>query len=248
MDKITLLDGKEYEVKDLIKKMDDDSFYYGFCGRNMLSSSAIKDLLNGTYFDNDTELPKRTKDAFKQGRLLHMSLLEKDKLNEVAVIAECKTRGSKIYKDLILEHDENIVFTRNQFDKAEAMISNLVEQRPELSSDNCVNEYSGLAVISGIPFRGKADRIKVGEYIVDLKTTSRLSHFTESAMNYDYDIQLYIYCVMFNIKPNMFFWLALDKRTGESEYFVGSDALYWLGKSKVDKALKIFTDTIDGKG
>ena len=41
---IRLLDNKEWEKKPLIQKMYDDSFYYGYLGKNTLSSSSIKDL------------------------------------------------------------------------------------------------------------------------------------------------------------------------------------------------------------
>ena len=43
--KIKLLDGKLYEQKDLLSKMLDDDFYYGFMHKWAFSSSSIKLLL-----------------------------------------------------------------------------------------------------------------------------------------------------------------------------------------------------------
>ncbi len=243
MDKILLLDDKQYYVEKLLEDMANDEFYYGFCGKNMLSSSAIKSLLDGSYFDKSIELSKSTKDAFKAGRLLHMAFLEREKLDELAIIAECKTRASKIYKDLVLEHGEDYVWTRNQWDKMEGITAKLKADRPELLEFHVLYEESGVALINGLPFRGKADMISLEKKtIIDLKTTSRLSHFGESAIKFDYDIQLYIYCNMFGIVPTSFYWLALEKSTGDSEYFVGTDDLYHSGKEKTERAIDIFIE------
>ena len=38
---IQLLDGKQYEVKDLVEKMADDNFYYGELNKLALSSSSL---------------------------------------------------------------------------------------------------------------------------------------------------------------------------------------------------------------
>ena len=39
MDTIKLLDGSEWNVKEILEKMEDNNFYYGFLGKNTLSSS-----------------------------------------------------------------------------------------------------------------------------------------------------------------------------------------------------------------
>ena len=46
IDTIKLLDGSVWDIKVLTDKMNDDSFYYGDCGKTMLSSSAAKLLLD----------------------------------------------------------------------------------------------------------------------------------------------------------------------------------------------------------
>jgi len=244
--KITLLDGKQYDVDDLLDKMVDDDFYYGFCGKTMLSSSTIKNILDGSFFQAETQLSKQTKDAYNIGRLYHMGLLERDKLEDNAIIADCKTRAGKEYKQLISEHGEDWVYTKTQWQKMVDIIDKVKENHQELLHDHVHCEMPAITMLKGIPFRGKADMISFEKQtIVDLKTTSRLSHFEESAVNYDYDIQLYIYCNMFGIKPTSFYWLALEKRTGDTEYFVGSDALYYSGKQKTEQAIEMFINKVD---
>jgi hypothetical protein len=44
-DMITLLNGEEWQEADILKRMDDDSFYYGHLGKHALSSSSLKKLL-----------------------------------------------------------------------------------------------------------------------------------------------------------------------------------------------------------
>ena len=44
--KIQLLDGKHYDRAELLKRMDDDSFYYGELNKLALSSSSLKQLLS----------------------------------------------------------------------------------------------------------------------------------------------------------------------------------------------------------
>ena len=46
MDKIKLLDGEEHEVKPLLKKMNDDVFYYGELNQLALSSSSLLSLIH----------------------------------------------------------------------------------------------------------------------------------------------------------------------------------------------------------
>ena len=57
-DKVTTFDGKEWLIKDLEEKAIDDSFYYGYLAKNVLSSSSVK-LLNKS--------PKDYKDMLEWG-------------------------------------------------------------------------------------------------------------------------------------------------------------------------------------
>jgi hypothetical protein len=56
---IETFDNKKWNKKDIIPKMYDDEFYYGYLGKNALSSSEFKNILSGTYGE-DNNLPKRS--------------------------------------------------------------------------------------------------------------------------------------------------------------------------------------------
>ena len=77
MDKITLFDGKEWKVDDILERMEDDSFYYGYLGQNALSSSSAKDLLKSpkSYF-NKTKVVNSDAAPLREGRLIHTVVLE----------------------------------------------------------------------------------------------------------------------------------------------------------------------------
>jgi len=47
MEKIKLLNNEVFKKEDILKKMMDDEFYYGYLGKNALSSSSCKSLMEG---------------------------------------------------------------------------------------------------------------------------------------------------------------------------------------------------------
>ena len=53
MDSITLLDGSTWDKQELLEKMNDDNFYYGYLSQAALSSSSLKLLLDSpkTYYN-----------------------------------------------------------------------------------------------------------------------------------------------------------------------------------------------------
>ena len=58
MKTIRLLDGTEWKIKELINKMYDNVFYYGYLGVNALSSSSCKKLCDSVedYLFEDNKL------------------------------------------------------------------------------------------------------------------------------------------------------------------------------------------------
>ncbi len=249
--KIKLLNGKEYDKSELIQRMCDDDFYYGFLGKNALSSSSIKDLLDGRYFDKTEQRDGKTQEAFKAGRLIHLAVLEPHRLKELNV-AECVSKSNGLYKSLVDEAGSaEHVYTRRMVDKAEKLASIAVQNNKELFSNPGLEfELPEIGGVLGFTFRGKADMI-IKDFdgcgknvIIDLKTTSRLDYFKQSAVAFSYDIQLYLYCHLFDVLPEDFYWLGLEKRTGRTELFRGSNALYDSGREKTEMAIEIYVDGI----
>jgi len=179
--------------------------------------------------------------AFKMGRLIHLAALEPDKLDTICHVVEVQDARSKKYKDKVAEiGSDQFVFTRKEYDKAmysvDALLQNDIWQN--LTRD-AMFEQPGFDIINGYPFRGKAD-ILGGDYIADLKTTADLRAFKYSAKKYSYDIQVYIYCNLFNVDYDNFFFFAIDKSTGDLGYYNVSKEFYESGKAKLEYGLKIF--------
>ena len=102
---IRLLDGKEWERKDLLDRMDDDGFYYGYLGEAALSSSSIKSLYESpvkykSYLAKDNnDVP-----ALREGRLFHMLLLEYGKIPDKYVFVDASSRNTKMFKEAKLDN------------------------------------------------------------------------------------------------------------------------------------------------
>ena len=87
-----------------------------------------------------------------------------------------------------------------------------------------------------LPFRAKADVLsKRG--IVDLKSCVDIRSFPYSAKKYGYDIQVYIYCQLFNIPYDAFKFIALDKGTLDIAIYDVSEDFYLEGERKTLEAI-----------
>ena len=80
---IKLLDDTEWEEKDLIDRMSDDSFYYDYLGKATLSSSRVKPLVvSPQAYEKSLIEPISNEKALRDGRLFHCLLLEYEKISE----------------------------------------------------------------------------------------------------------------------------------------------------------------------
>jgi len=238
---IKLLNGQLYNKDELLKKMYNDTFYYGELGKHALSSSAIKYLLDSpkSYarslnFSTDSR-------AFKMGRLIHLAALEPDKLQSLCHIVEVQSAVTKAYKDKVKEvGSDQFVFTRKEYDKAmysvDALLQNDIWQQ---LTKGALLEQPAFDIVNGYPFRAKAD-VLGADYVADLKTTSDLKSFPYSARKYSYDVQVYLYCSIFKISYDKFFFFVIDKSSGDLGYYDVSEEFYNSGKDKVEYALKIY--------
>ncbi len=80
---IKLLDQKDYKKKDVLKKMYDDSYYYGTLGQLALSSSSLKLLLDSPKkYAYVSQYGSPETQPLRDGRLIHMAILEPDNFQE----------------------------------------------------------------------------------------------------------------------------------------------------------------------
>ena len=110
-------------------------------------------------------------------------------------------------------------------------------------------EYEKPAIgnIMYLPFRAKADALKEGQMIVDLKTTSGLADgsFPYNARKYGYASQVYIYCNLFDIDYKDFVFLCICKDTKDIGIYNVSKEFYQEGERLVDSAVSVYNNWIE---
>lgn len=241
---IKLLDGQEWPREDLLKNMEEDDFYYGFLDTNkVLSSSSIKDLLKSPKaFYKSRVTRDEGSQALRDGRLVHMSILEKHKLDDLVILEGTKAR--KDFKEAVAEHGEHMVYTSSEMESA-YWIADAVERNNEASFllSNCKYEVPEIGYFKGydVPFRAKADALtKDGSIIIDLKTTSSpVEDFRWSAKKYKYALQAALYKYLFD--ADEFIFLVVDKSTKDIGIFECSDAFLLEGVNDILKGLEVYS-------
>ena len=74
---IELLNGEKIEENKLLELMTEDDFYYGYLGKNALSSSAAKMLLQSPKtYKYVTQYGSAESQALRDGWLFHAAILE----------------------------------------------------------------------------------------------------------------------------------------------------------------------------
>jgi hypothetical protein len=231
--KIKTFDNKIWNKQELIDNMYDDTFYYGYLGKQALSSSSLKMVLSSPKtYKYVTKYGQSETQPLRDGKLFHTMILEPHKIDELTIV-DVATKAGKAYKEAKAEGKE--VYTTNEIKAAERLADAI------LRNDEAVHymsksqfEIPEIAMINGIPFRAKADILK-DNMIVDLKTTTGLNEFRYSADKYSYDLQAYLYREMFNVDE--FVFVCIDKGSLDIGIFECSDEFYDKGKRKLEQGI-----------
>lgn len=232
---IKLLDGKEWEYKELLDNMYEDAFYYGYLGKAALSSSSMKKLLLSVEDYEQSLVQKNDTKALIIGRLVHIVVLEPNRTESLYEFADCKTRGNKIYKDLrdtsskevALVKDYQLAKDLNEAVRSHSVAGKLLQDgKPEVPE---------IGYIYGLPVRGKADWLR-DDMIVDLKTTSNIDDFDYNCTMFGYDIQAYLYTTLF--KRSRFVFIAVDKKSYKVKVVEATDEMIKEGEEKVKRAIE----------
>ena len=114
---ITTFDEVEHDWEELISKMYDDDFYYGYLGKQALSSSIIKTILKSPkeYLKYLNKVGDDETQALRDGKLFHWRVLEPHKFDDLNII-EVASKNTKAYKEAVAEL--GTVFTRKEVDNA----------------------------------------------------------------------------------------------------------------------------------
>lgn len=240
-DKIKLLNGDEFKVSDIIPKMYDDVFYYGYLGKHALSSSSCKKLIESpkSYSASLTE-PSSDSQPLRDGRLTHLCVLEPHRLEEFTFIEG--TKASKNFKLAAEELGKDLVYTNLELNKAQkiakAVLAN--EEAAGLLS-GCEFEIPAIGDFMGLPFRGKADA-KKGGTIIDLKTTANINDFEYSAKKYSYDLQAALYLDLFDADD--FIFLVVDKTSLDVGVYTITPEFIDSGLKKLQRATDAYKNYI----
>ena len=233
---ITLLNGDAWAKEEILANMYDDEFYYSHLGKHALSSSSLKTILKSPktyrnvikYGDPSGDSP-----ALSLGKLAHWMLLEPHKIDKLHFI-DASTKNTKIYKEAKEFHDE--VFLTKERKATERITDAVLRNEAALKLlSNSEFEVPEIAMLEGLPFRGKADIIQ-GDTIIDYKTSSELKNFRYSADKYGYDLQAYMYLRLFNKKK--FTFLVVDKGSTDIAIFETSEDFINKGKDKFYTAVE----------
>jgi hypothetical protein len=230
---ITTLDNKIWDKKEILDNMYNDEFYYGYLGKQALSSSTLKMVLKSPKtYKYVTKYGQSETQPLRDGKLFHTLILEPEKIDEL-VIVDVATKANKVYKEAKAEGKE--VYTTKEIKDAERLADAI------LKNDEAVHymskaefEVPEIAMIDGLPFRAKADILK-DNMIVDLKTTTGLNEFRYSADKYSYDLQAYLYREMFGVDE--FVFVCIDKGSLDIGIFECSDEFYQRGKEKLEQGI-----------
>ena len=231
--KIKTFDNKLWDKQELIDNMYNDEFYYGYLGKQALSSSSLKMVLSSPKtYKYVTKYGQSETQPLRDGKLFHTMILEPHKIDELTIV-DVATKAGKAYKEAKAKGLE--VYTTNEIKAAERLADAI------LRNDEAVHymskaqfEIPEIAMIDGIPFRAKADILKDNQ-IVDLKTTTGLNEFRYSADKYSYDLQAYLYREMF--KVDEFVFVCIDKGSLDIGIFECSDEFYEKGKRKLEQGI-----------
>lgn len=247
-----LLDHKEYDHAELIEKMYEDAFYYGVMGVDKcLSYSTVKQVIKSPkWFDHKRRKPDPESQALRDGNLVHTQILEPEKYDKFH-FCDTSTKSTKKWKLDVEKYGKAYTFTMK-----EKYMNNRTSSA-FLQNDACTKfmkgaevEVPAIQLIEGIPFRGKADILKVGEYVADVKTTADgvgevflkdgtvSNQFAFTIKKYDYDIQAYLYTQLYDVPD--FYWLVVDKITTDIGVFKASEETLQRGKDKLEIGIGLY--------
>ena len=221
--------------QEIIETLKDDEQYYGAFGKQFLSNSDIKKLLDNPEMFGVSTPP--TIDMLK-GSYMHHAVLEPEKLASYVVI-DASSRSTKKYKETIIEMGADILLLAPEQAELDIMAQKVKENfrfSSEIYADGNEFEVPAVKKIFKHMWKGKAD-VVCSDKLIDLKTCSRLSEFRFSANRYNYDSQSWLYNQFFG-KPLEFY--VIEKGSHRLEVFTCSDAFLERGREKVIHALEVY--------
>lgn len=249
---ITLLDKSKWQLSHLVEKARDDEFYYGYLGQVAFSSTILSKVLESPksywyylrYGDSNNG-------AYTVGKLVHCLALTPELFESTFEVVEVQSKTTKAWKDATPTQGKHLI-TSKELSDAQRIVRQLQGNEyfiQSLIGSQC--EVPAVGTIMGYPVRAKADILQTKKghnYLFDLKTTNDIGAFTWKAKNaYNYDLQVFIYCTLFNVPYNNFKFIIIDKGSLDLAVADVSQEFWESGKVKFETAIATYHQFFEGK-
>lgn len=250
--KINLLNHESVDLKETLDNMYSDEFYYNHLNLDKaLSYSSLKWLLKSPkWFAHMKKKGMTESQALRDGKLVHTQILEPSKYDQFTFV-DTSSKNTTKWKLAKQQNGADFTYTL----KEKYMCDRI--STAWLQNASCVKfledsetEVPALVEIDGLAIRGKADIYRPYEFVADVKTTndglkdfeqkdgSVKNQFSWTISKYDYDLQAYLYTVLFNVPD--FYWLVIDKTTTDIGIFKASDETLESGRLKLEASLALY--------
>lgn len=238
---IVLLDGTVHDKDVLLNHMHDQDFYYGYLGKNALSSSSVGYLLQSpkVYSGLTRNFVESDSTALQVGQFIHTMILEPHTFNDRYEVVDVQSRVTKAFKET-RSASSKTVLTRKEYDDNMRIVDAALRNEHVLTMiADCEFEVPEIAMVEGYAFRAKADILDLpNRFMADLKTTREVRGFAYSAERYNYDVQAWLYTHIFNIPQSNFKFIAIDKESLDVGIFDVSPTFLNKGYKKVKDAIE----------
>ena len=234
------------QEQEILAKLREDKYYFGDFGRQFISNSDIHNLIKSP---DKYGLPWDINADYLKGSYLHYRLLQPEIIDPMIVV-DASTRGTNIYKEMVLEHTvegepKPMFLLQKEVDELDMIVKKVEGNNYFMEMLQGDRDPSGrdveepaIGVIQGKLFKGKADRLNYNKgKTIDLKSTRSLDGFAEFFKKYGYHGQAYIYRELFGLDVSFF---VIEKDTGRLGVFEVSDETYEEGRKHVEKGLQIY--------
>lgn len=248
MKNIKLLDGSSASVQYLKDKARDDDFYYNHLGKVAFSSTILSKLLDSpkSYYYYLKKGSEQNTSALALGRIIHAKALTPEIFDEEYEVVDVASKNTKAWKEAKTQSTKYLL-TRTEDEQSNRVVDALLKNSTFVQMlYNSQPEEPAIGEIGGYPFRAKADILK-RPFLYDLKTTNDLKGFKYSAKKWNYDMQAFIYCTLFDIKYYDFKFVVIDKGSLDIGVAEVTEEMFNTGREKCMEALDTYTNFFVGR-
>jgi hypothetical protein len=243
MKTIQLLDGSTASQQYLKEQARDDNFYYNHLGKVAFSSTILSKLLDSPkkYYYYQKYGSEENTSALSLGRIIHAKALTPELFNEEYEVIDVASKNTKAFKEAKTQTNKYLL-TRTEDEQSNRVVDALLKNDTFVQMlANSQPEEPAVGNIMGYPFRAKADILK-RPFLYDLKTTTDLKGFKYSAKKYNYDMQAFIYCTLFDVKYHDFKFVVIDKGSLDIGIAEVTEEMFDTGREKCREALDTYTN------